>query len=238
MTEHFSELTDDLNQEQRELQRYMQARMEWDDRYGNARQQALNWRYMSFLLTGLLILTVMGLVYLGTLPKQAVHVVETDKLGQSVYRGQVGMTGEFYAATEASRRYHLQRFIENVRSLPADTVVVKQQWQDAYNLLTPAAAQMLSTYARKDPPTERLKQERVTLDEVTLIPISDHSWSAQWQETTWSKAGGQQTTQAWKAVFNLIYQVPKTEQALRKNPIGLYIDSFSWTAVKEPQRSQ
>ena len=222
----------DLDREEQEVQRYLKARMEWDDRYGSARTQALNWRYLSFLLMGLLMLTLLGVIYLGTLPKQAIHIVETDKLGQAAYRGRVGIDGEQYRIPEASKKYHLKRFIEDVRSLPADTVVVKQQWEDAYALLSPAAANVLSDYARKDPPTERMKEQRVTLGSITLIPISADSWSAEWQETTWNKRGGNKGIQKWKGIFNLIQQTPTTEAQLRLNPIGMYIDSFSWAPVE------
>lgn len=222
----------DLEREQHEVQRYLQARMEWDDRYGSARTQALNWRYLSFLLLGLLMLSLLGLIYLGTLPKQAVHVVEIDKLGQAAYRGQAGMRAEQYVIPEASKKYHLTRFIENVRSLSADPVVVKQQWEDAYTLLTPAAANVLSDYARKQPPTERMKTERATLGVITLIPISADSWSAEWQETVWSNKGGNKGVQTWKGIFNLIQQTPTNDAQLRTNPIGMYIDSFSWSPVE------
>lgn len=222
----------DLDREEQEVQRYLKARMEWDDRYGSARTQALNWRYLSFLLLGLLMLCLLGLIYLGTLPKQAVHIVETDKLGQAAYRGKVGVSGEHYRIPEASKKYHLKRFIEDVRSLPSDIVVVKQQWEDAYALLSPAAANVLSDYARKDPPTERMKEQRVTLGGITLIPISADSWSAEWQETTWNNRGGNNGVQKWKGIFNLIQQTPATEAQLRMNPIGMYIDSFSWAPVE------
>lgn len=221
----------DLQREQQEQQRYLKARMEWDDRYGNARRQALNWRYVTFLLLGLLLLTVLGLIYLGTLPKQAVHVVEIDKLGQVAYRGRAGMSAQHYQTTTASKKYHLKRFIEDVRSLPADKIVIKQQWEDAYALLTPVAANVLSDYARNHPPTERMETERVTLQSITLIPISADSWSAEWEETIWNKQGGNSGTQKWKGIFNLVYQTPTTETQLRLNPIGMYIDSFSWTPV-------
>ena len=162
------DIQSDLNREAQEVKRYLKARMEWDDRYGSARTQALNWRYLAFLLAGLLVLAFLGLIYLGTLPKQAIHIVETDKLGQAVYRGLVGVDADHYQIPDASKQYHLRRFIDNVRSLPADTVVVKQQWEDAYALLSPAAANVLSDYARKDPPTERMQNQRVTLGNITL----------------------------------------------------------------------
>lgn len=226
------DIQDDLDQEKQAMRRYLQARMEWDDRYGSARTQALNWRYLSFLLTGLLLLSLLGLIYLGTLPKQAVHVVEIDKLGQAAYVGRAGVSASQYQSTQASKKYHLKRFIEDVRSLPADTVVVKRQWEDAYALMTPAAANVLSDYARKAPPTERMKTERVTLQGITLIPISADSWSAEWEETVWNSRGGNNGTQKWKGIFNLVYQEPDTEAQLRTNPIGMYIDSFSWTPVE------
>jgi len=222
-------IQEDLNREKQEVDRYLKARMEWDDRYGNARVQALNWRYLSFFLLGLLMLALLGMIYLGTLPKQSIHVIEVDKLGRAVYAGRAGTAGAQYKINQASKKFHLKRFIENVRSLPSDAIVVKNQWEDAYTLLSPNAANVLSQYARKVVPTERLKKERVAVDNVTLIPISDNSWSAEWNETSWNTKGGNNGTRKWKGIFNLIYQEPKNETQLKVNPIGMYIDSFSWT---------
>lgn len=221
-----------IQDEQLDLIRYQKARREWDDRYGSAQAQALNWRYLSFFLLGLLTVALVGMVYLGTLPKQSVHIVEIDKLGQAAYMGRSGLDSAHHRISEASRRYHLARFIEDVRSLPADTVVVKQQWEDAYTLLTPQAANVLSDHARRNPPTERMKQERVTVQGISLIPISEHSWSAEWEETLWNNQGSNHGTHKWKGIFNLVYQEPKTETQLKANPLGMYIDSFSWTAVE------
>jgi len=135
-------------------------------------------------------LSLLGMIYLGTLPKQAIHVIEVDKLGRAVYAGRAGTSGAQYKINQASKKFHLKRFIENVRSLPSDAIVVKHQWEDAYALLSPNAANVLSQYARKVIPTERLKKERVAIDNVTLIPISDNSWSAEWNETSWNTKGG------------------------------------------------
>lgn len=148
----------DLDKEKQETERYLKARMEWDDRYGSARTQALNWRYLSFFLLGLLMLSILGMIYLGTLPKKAIHVIEVDKLGHAVYAGRAGTSGVQYKINQASKIYHLKRFIEDVRSLPSDPVVVKRQWEDAYALVSPSAANILSEYARKVLPTERLKK--------------------------------------------------------------------------------
>lgn len=113
-----------------------------------------------------------------------------------------------YKVNEASRKYHLTRFIEDVRSLPADPIVVKRQWEDAYALVTPAAANMLSDYARKYVPTDRMKEERITLNNLTLIPISENSWSAEWEETYWNTRGGNNGTHKWKGIFNLTFHNP------------------------------
>jgi len=223
------EVQADLDNEKQEVARYLKARMEWDNRYGSARIQALNWRYLSFFLMGLLMLSLLGMIYLGTLPKKAIHVIEVDKLGKAAYVGRAGSSGAQYKINQASKKYHLKRFIEDVRSLPSDPVVVKQRWEDAYALLSPSAANVLSEYARKIIPTERLKKERVSIDAITLIPISENSWSAEWQETSWNTRGGNNGTKKWKGIFNLISQEPKSEAQLKVNPIGIYIDSFSWT---------
>lgn len=225
-------LQHDLHAEQREIARYLKARQEWDSLYGTARHQAMNWRYMSFFLAGLLLLSLMVMAYLGTLPKQAIHVIEVDKLGKSVYVGKAGTPGAQYRATEAAKIYHLKRFIEDVRSLPSDPVVVKRQWEDAYKLVTQSGGNILTTYARSHVPTERIKKVRVAIEGLTLIPISDHSWSAEWREITWNTKGEKLSTKKWKGIFNLVFQEPTNQKQREANPIGLYVDSFNWTETE------
>ncbi len=227
------EITADLEAEKSLVDRYHKARKEWDDRLGGARVQAANWRYATFFSLLLLAFAITGMVYLGTLPKEVLHIVEVDKLGRAQYVGRAGVSFDKYQHSDDSKRFHLERFIRDVRALSSDVVVIKQNWDDAYKLVTPSGANILSEYANRYVPTERVKEERVTVEDVSVIPISKDSWSVEWNEIYWSTTGVRKDSGIWKGVFNLVYQKPESEKQARLNPIGMYIDSFSWSQASD-----
>src|SRR3546814_14518174 len=52
-------------------------------------------------------------------------VVEVDKLGEA---RTVAPADEDYRPTDPQTAFHLARFIEHVRSIPADPVVLRKDW--------------------------------------------------------------------------------------------------------------
>ena len=102
---------------------YQKAAQVWDERIGSARVQARNWRLMAFgclLLSGGL---AAGLVWQSTKGTVTPWVVEIDHLGQAQ---AVAPASPFYQPTDPQIAFHLARFIEDVRGLPSDAVVLRQ----------------------------------------------------------------------------------------------------------------
>ena len=61
----------------------------------------------------------------------------------------VGPAVETYKPSDAQIAFHLARFVDNVRSLSIDPVVVRQSWLTAYDFVTDKAAVTLNEYARR-----------------------------------------------------------------------------------------
>jgi type IV secretion system protein VirB5 len=128
---------------------YQKAAQVWDDRIGSARVQAKNWRYMAF---GSLILSA---GFAGALVIQSARgtvvpwVVQVDKLGQA--QSVAPATADF-RPTDPQIAWHLARFIEQVRSIPADPIIVRQNWLRAYEWTTDRGAGALNDYARTNDP--------------------------------------------------------------------------------------
>ena len=70
------------------------------------------------------------------------YVVEVDTLGDV---RTVGPAVAAYEPTDAQIAYHLARFIENVRSLSIDPIVVRQNWLRAYDYATDRGPQRSMT---------------------------------------------------------------------------------------------
>ena len=137
---------------------YQKAAQVWDERIGSARVQARNWRLMAF---GCLILSA---AFASALIAQSVQgsitpwIVEVDRLGQAQ---TVAPANPNYRPTDPQIAFHLARFIEDVRGLPADAIVLRQNWLRAYDFTTDRGASALNDYARVNDPFAKLGKLQV-----------------------------------------------------------------------------
>jgi len=214
---------------------YMRARQEWDSRMGSAIVHAKNWRLATFASLGIVVLSVAGMIYLGAKPKAVPHIIEVDQLGAAIYRGPAGKSVSEYTPSDATLKYHLRRFIEDTRTISSDTAVIKRNWIDAYALVTPRGGNMLTAYVSKpeNEPFRRSQEERVSTEILAQVRVSNDTWQIDWRETNWDKNGNPVGLPViWRGMFRVMMQQPKTEEAMARNPIGLYVDEFHWDKVQ------
>lgn len=204
---------------------YQAAAQVWDDRIGSARVQAKNWRLMAFGCLTLALLMAGGLVWRSAQSIVTPYVIEVDKTGQV---RAVGEATTPYRPTDAQIAYHLGRFITLVRSLSIDPVVVRQNWLDAYDYTTDNGAAVLNDYARTRDPFDRIGKESATVQITSVVRASDTSFNVRWTEQRFVN-GAAAGTERWTAVIAIVLQTPRTEQKLRKNPLGIYVNGLSWS---------
>ncbi|MFM0276501.1 conjugal transfer protein TrbF [Paraburkholderia sediminicola] len=204
---------------------YQSAAQLWDERIGSARVQAKNWRWMAFGCLVLAVLMAAGLVWRSAQSIVTPYVIEVD------HAGQVRTVGEAttpYRPADAQIAYHLAHFITLVRSLSIDPVVVRQNWLDAYDYTTDRGAAVLNDYARTNDPFARVGKESVTVQITSVTRASDTSFNVRWIEQHFVN-DAPASTQRWNAVISIVLQTPRTEQRLRKNPLGIYVNGLSWS---------
>ena len=211
---------------------YRRARQEWDARMGSAVLQAKNWRLATFASLSAVLLATGGIIYLGAQPKAVPHIIEVDRLGAASYHGPVGQAD--YIPTDAVITYHLRRFIEDTREVSSDLAVLKKNWLDAYTLLTPRGGNMLSAFVQKpeNDPFRRAQDQRVTVEILSAVRAAGDTWQVDWRESSWDKNGSPLGAPAiWRAMLRTLVQAPKAAEAMKRNPIGLYIDELHWDKV-------
>ena len=95
---------------------------------------------------------------------------------------------------------------------------------------------MLTAWVSKpeNDPFKRAAEGRVTLDVVAMVRVSADMWQIDWREMEWDRGGSPTGTSVWRGMFRVQTNAPKTEEAMIKNPIGLYVDEFHWDKVQEP----
>ena len=208
---------------------YQSAAQVWDERIGSTRVQAKNWRFMAFGCLTLAVLMAGGLVWRSAQSIVTPYVIEVDNAGQV---RAVGEAAAPYKPSDAQVAYHLGRFIGLVRSLSIDPIVVRQNWLDAYDYTTDKGAVVLNEYARVNDPFARIGKESVTVQITSVTRASDTSFNVRWTETRFVN-GALDRTERWNAVISTVLQAPRTEQRLRKNPLGIYVNGLSWSRELE-----
>ncbi len=204
---------------------YQKAAQVWDERIGSARVQAKNWRLMAlsslFLSAGF----ASALIWQSTQGTVVPWVVEVDRLGQTQAVGPA--TGE-YRPTDPQIAWHLARFIEQVRSLPADPVIVRQNWLRAYEFTTDRGAAALNDYARANDPFTRVGKQQIAVEVSSVIRASPDSFRVAWVERRYEN-GQLAATERWSAILTLVIQPPRDAERLRTNPLGIYVNAISWS---------
>ena len=204
---------------------YQKAAQAWDERIGSARVQARNWRLMAF---GSLILSVgfaSALVWQSARGTVVPWVVQVDNLGQAQ---TVAPANADYRPTDPQIAFHLGRFIEQVRAIPADAIIVRQNWLRAYEWTTDRGAAALNDYARANDPFAKVGRQQVAVEVSSVIRASPNSFRVAWTERHYEN-GQLSTTERWTAILTIVIQPPRDAERLRANPLGIYVNAISWS---------
>ena len=204
---------------------YQKAAQVWDERIGSARVQARNWRLMAFgslLLSGGL---SAALVWQSTQGTITPYVVEVDRLGAA--QAVTPATADF-RPTDPQIAYHLSRFIENVRQIPADPIVLRQNWLHAYDFTTNKGALALNDYARVNDPFAKVGDTQISVEVSSVIRASESSFRIAWIERRYAN-GQLAATERWTAILTIVLQQPRDAERLRKNPLGIFVNAINWS---------
>jgi type IV secretion system protein VirB5 len=209
---------------------YQRAGQMWDERIGSARVQARNWRLMAF---GALAITA-GMS--GALAWQSVqsrvtpYVVEVDRLGEA---RAVSEADRNFTPTDPQIAWHLAKFVENVRTVSLDPVLMRRNWLSAYDFATQRGAVFLNDYARAANPFAGIGDKAVSVEVTSVVRASDRSFQVKWVESSYQR--GAISGQAhWTGILTVMVKPPANADILRKNPLGLYVDAIDWSREVEP----
>lgn len=204
---------------------YQKAAQVWDERIGSARLQARNWRLMALGCLALSGGLAAGLIWQAARGSVVPWVVQVDKLGEAQ---AVAPAIADYRPTDPQIAWHLGRFIEHVRSLPIDPIILRQSWLRAYEFVTDKGAVALNDYARAADPFGRMGKVQVAVEVSSVIRASDDSFRVAWVERHYEN-GNLAATERWTAILTLVVETPRDADRLRRNPLGLFIHAIHWS---------
>lgn len=204
---------------------YQRAAQVWDERIGSARIQARNWRLMAFSSILLSAGLAASSVWQSMQSRVTPYVVEVDRFGAVQ---AVAPAIQDYQPADQEIAWHLARFIEHVRGVSIDAVLVRKNWLEAYDFVTDKAAVFLNDYARARDPFANIGTRSISIQVTSVVRASDSSFQVKWVETAYER-GGLASIERWTALLTLVIEPPRTADKLRSNPLGIYINGLAWS---------
>ena len=202
---------------------YMRAQQAWDDRLGSARAQAANWRITAFASLAIAGVTLVGYIAERSNTHVATYIVPIDQAGRP---GTIELAGRVYQPTKAETAYFLSDWIGWVRSRsPTDAVVNAANALRAYNFVDGAGRGQLDDMEKAGLAASQTTQgQAVTVQVQSVIQRSPTSFQVNWTETAY-REGDQVKVTRWTGMFSTIIKPPHDEAALRRNPLGIFVNS-------------
>lgn len=209
---------------------YLDARREWNERYGSYISRAKNWRLMALGILAVCLVQTVGITTMATQNKLVPYVVAVDKLGLPV---PVTRADQMSKIDERVVKALLARFIADSRGVVSDGVAQRQMIERSYAMLANGtrALGIVNEFYKNDPPFSRAAINGVSVEVSSVIPITDKSWQIDWEEITRATSGAIINKLRWKANVMLAFNPPINERQIRVNPVGVFITDLNWSQV-------
>ena len=91
-----------------------------------------------------------------------------------------------------------------------------------------AGAVALNDYARTNDPFAAVGKTQIAVDVTSVIRASPSSFRIAWVERRYLD-GSLASSEHWSAILTITVQSPRDADALRKNPLGIYVNAINWS---------
>jgi len=206
---------------------YLNARREWDERYGDLITRARNWRVVAMASIAVAGIACAGIAYVGAQSKIQPFVVAVDQLGSPVAVARPASMSK----SKADQRIiiaQMANWIANARSVSSDSHAQQIMIDKVYAMSGRMTAEYLNTWYRDHSPFG--SDETVSVEILSVLPQSAESYQITWSETR-TRNGQTARKERWKALVT----VAQSDELANKpgvalwNPFGLYVKDMSWT---------
>jgi type IV secretory pathway TrbF-like protein len=83
-------------------------------------------------------------------------------------------------------------------------------------------------HAREKDPFAKVGHETVAVEVTSVVRASDTSFQVRWLERTF-EGGALKDTRRLTGLFSIVITPPRTVEAVRRNPLGIYVHAFNWS---------
>lgn len=207
---------------------YMDARREWNERYGGYISSAKTWKRIAFISLTIAAGSVGGVVYIGSQSKFIPVVVEVNQSGKTLksYRANIMQPAE-----PSVMQAEIGQFITDVRTVTADKTLQKRFVYRAFTHLTPKfpAHTAVSQWYQKNVPFKRAETETVTVEIKQILPLTGDTWRVEWTERSRNRKGMALKPKQWSGTMTVVVSGVVDEKTILDSPIGLFVKEFDWS---------
>ena len=165
---------------------YLQARREWDERYGDLVLGKRNWQIASGGLMLLSLILALGIVWMGARTKVIPFVIEVDKLGYAITIPTALTASNTPATVERMKRYEIAAFILNAQSVSSDPAVEQNMLNDLLAHAHGAANKFLESYFHADDFAKNLfqimKHQTVRVQIESILQASPKTYEVRYHQ--------------------------------------------------------
>jgi type IV secretion system protein VirB5 len=211
---------------------YLAARLEWDERYGSVMSRARHWRIAAFLalmIAGASVAFALSMVHRISRVPPFVAVVN----GTTSQPIASGFAEPQNSLDDRLKRAALLNWLEDFRLVTVDGIAQRKAIEHVYSMLGSgtSAQTVVSDWYRNETPAKRAGKGTVTAEVSSVLPTSDRTYQLDWTETTRDLYGAVKSSEHWKASALIAVNPPKDDLQARRNPLGIYVTSVSWSKV-------
>lgn len=211
---------------------YLAARRTWNDHVARIVAARLAWQMVALGSVMVALAAVAGVVHLGSRSQFIPYVVAVDQAGNVA---AVDRADRLVPPSRVVIEAQLQKFFTLSRRVTTDVALQRSSIFSVYAMLDPKdpATAKMTDYLNGTPeasPFVRAKEVTVTAEVTSVLPQSGDSWQVDWIESVYDRDGHRKARFAMQALAQVYPSEPKhtTEEALKQNPLGIYVRDFSW----------
>ncbi len=216
---------------------YLTARRSWNEHVGSLVTQKQSWQVIALISLLICFLSVAGIFFIGSQSKFIPYIVEVDKLGRTIVANVV------HASSPVdSRIVHasIAEFVNDIRLVTPDADLQRAAIFRVYAKIPQGSSAHVKAGQwfnglKDSSPFVRAKEEMVSIQIRSVIPQSESTWQVEWVETTRSRGGDlKKRPVLMRALLTTKIYPPSTkttEEQIRSNPLGIYVEDFSWSVV-------
>ena len=178
----------------------------------------------------LLGLLIAAMVYISMTANYKVYVVRVNDTTGQIDTG-VELKAREYEPRDAEMKHFLSEFTKNIRYIPLDPVLLRNNWNTAQHFMTKEAAQKLNTLIQHEGHIAKLGKFTVQPDikSIQLQPGTQRTYQVRWVEEDYNVSGNTTGSASnYVALYTVVVQPPDREQELLVNPLGIKIADLSY----------